>query len=110
MANNNTFDACRSCKKTAEEAELIDLFAGNGENARKVEEITKINVRNSKTFVVDIKLSISPQIFADRNKHNAMMCKDCLEKVNKAFELVQMIRENEIYFLNLRGKRNLRSG
>jgi hypothetical protein len=43
--------------KSSEDAELIDLFAGNGENARKVEEIAKIDVRNPRTFVVDIQNS-----------------------------------------------------
>jgi hypothetical protein len=38
--------------KSSAEAELTDLFAGNGENAKKVEEIAKIDVRYSQTFVV----------------------------------------------------------
>jgi hypothetical protein len=50
---NFFFCSCRSCVKSSADAELIDLFAGNGENARKVEEIARIDVRNSQTFIVD---------------------------------------------------------
>jgi hypothetical protein len=57
MANNFSFDACRSCVKSPADAELIDLFDHNGENARKVEEIARIDVRSSKTFIVDIQNS-----------------------------------------------------
>jgi hypothetical protein len=46
-------------------------------------------------------------MFVDRNKHSALMCKDCLEKVFIAVEVIRNVRGNEkFHFSKLRSDPN----